>query len=51
LWSFNNPSFIGTVQVGKSGTAGYLCLYQTDTAGGTNEGTLYMDDSENLLKY
>lgn len=47
----NAPSFTGTVQVGKSGTAGYLRLYQTDTAGGTNEGTLYMDDSENLLKY
>lgn len=47
----NNPSFTGTAQIGKSGTAGYLRLYQTDTAGGTNEGTLYMDDSENLLKY
>ena len=45
------PSFTGTMQVGKSGTAGYVYIYPTDTAGGTNEGTVYMDDSENLLKY
>lgn len=47
------PSFTGIMQIGKSGTNGYLYLYPNDSPPTCNagaKGTIYADNSENRLK-